>query len=438
MHEEGEPRGIGPHLVDELVERDEGARPPAHRHRLATPQERHELVDDHLEGGRIEPHGLGGPLHPGDVPVVVGPPHIDHAVEPPGELVDEIGAVRGEVRVRPVAPDQRAILVVAERRRPEPHGALRLEHVPRLAKPPDGGIDLPRLRELPFGDVGVEPHAEPVQGGPDAVEDPPGPLVAEAGHPLLGRNVREGVAVLLQDVPCEVHDVVTVVAVLRHLRLAPQELQVPGLHRGAEPVHLPAGVVEVVLALDPPPGRLEEAGERIAERRVAGVADMQRAGRVRRDELDLNGSAVRLGPSVSGAPGHGVAEHVAEPVGPHEEVEEALSRHLDPFDQVVGRQMRPDSLGHVPGARAHPPGQRERRVRREVAELLLARRGDLDLREVAGEPQLVPGPVQSLADDAREPVLDHRRRGGAPRPAPSCGRAPDGRSRPGATGRRAS
>src|SRR6266545_4807764 len=145
VHEQREPRGVGAHLVDELVQPDEGARPLAHFHRLATPQERHELVDDHLDGGRIEPHGLGGPLHPDDVTVVVGAPHIDHAVEPPGELVDEVGTVRGEVRVRPVAPDQRAVLVVPERRRSEPHGSLGLVHISRLAEPPDGRVDLPRL-----------------------------------------------------------------------------------------------------------------------------------------------------------------------------------------------------------------------------------------------------------------------------------------------------
>src|SRR5262249_36644959 len=59
------------------------------------------------------------------------------------------------------------------------------------------------------------------------------------------------------------------------------------LHRQREIVDLRAGIVVVELALDVPAGRRQQAGEAVADRRRTAVADVQRAGRVRRDELDL-------------------------------------------------------------------------------------------------------------------------------------------------------
>ena len=80
----------------------------------------------------------------------------------------------------------------------------------------------------------------------------------------------------------ELLDVVALVAVVRRL-LAPAN----GFDRGAEPVHLPAGVVVVVLARDVVAGELEQARDRVAVRAVARVRDRERTGRVRRDHLDL-------------------------------------------------------------------------------------------------------------------------------------------------------
>jgi hypothetical protein len=85
-----------------------------------------------------------------------------------------------------------------------------------------------------------------------------------------------------------------VVPVLRRLDLAAEELEVPGLDRGPEPIHLSPGVVEVVLALDRPPGRLEHPGQGVAEGGVAPLPDVERARRIRAHELHLSPAAVRL------------------------------------------------------------------------------------------------------------------------------------------------
>ena len=81
----------------------------------------------------------------------------------------------------------------------------------------------------------------------------------------------------------EVVDVCTPIAVLGRLLPAPHRLD-----RRPESLHLRARVVVVVLALDLVPGEREQAGERVAVGAVASRRDGNRAGRVRRDHLDLD------------------------------------------------------------------------------------------------------------------------------------------------------
>ena len=57
--------------------------------------------------------------------------------------------------------------------------------------------------------------------------------------------------------------------------------------RLTEDAHLRPGVVDVVLALDVIAGRLQHAGQHVAQHRAPAVADLQRAGGVGRDEFHL-------------------------------------------------------------------------------------------------------------------------------------------------------
>ena len=109
-----------------------------------------------------------------------------------------------------------------------------------------------------------------------------------------------GVAVDLR----ELGDVVAVVAVLRRLLAAPHRVD-----RGAEAVHLGAGVVVVVLALDRVAGEGEQPGHAVAVGAVAGRRDRHRAGRVRGDHLDLDALRRLGGAAAELVPGR---EHARE------------------------------------------------------------------------------------------------------------------------------
>ena len=61
-----------------------------------------------------------------------------------------------------------------------------------------------------------------------------------------------------------------------------------------EVVDLRAGIVVVELARDIPAGRFEQARDAIADRRGAPVADMQRSGRIGRNELDADPASAPL------------------------------------------------------------------------------------------------------------------------------------------------
>src|SRR5690242_15764658 len=107
-------RGVDADLVHELVEEDDVAPPLRDLGLLAAFRQVDELVDEHLDAIGVVAQ------HPGDggVPVaravVVGAEHVDRAVEPALELVDEVRDVGGTVRRRTGArAEEDAVLVVA-------------------------------------------------------------------------------------------------------------------------------------------------------------------------------------------------------------------------------------------------------------------------------------------------------------------------------------
>jgi hypothetical protein len=107
----------------------------------------------------------------------------------------------------------------------------------------------------------------------------------------------------------EVANVIPLVAVLRGLLPVPN-----GRDRGAETLHLRAGVVVVVLALDLVPRELEQPRDRVADGAVASRRDRNRPGRVGRDHLDLHLLALlRRAGAIVRACGQDLAERLAEP-----------------------------------------------------------------------------------------------------------------------------
>src|SRR5438067_2534020 len=106
-------------------------------------------------------------------------------------------------------------------------------------------------------------------------------------------------------------DVLAVVAVGRELGRETEALAHARLHREREVVDLVAGVVVVELARDLKAARFEQRRDRVAERGLPPVPDVQGAGRVRRHELDHDALAARaLGAPVASALGEDGAHDV--------------------------------------------------------------------------------------------------------------------------------
>ena len=348
---------------------------------------------------------------------MVGAPYVHHVVEPARELVDDVGAVRAEVRVRAVGPHDHAVLVVAEGGRSEPGGAVGVVGVVGGAQPLHRRRDLALALELGLGEVDVEPHAEPLEGALHPGEDATGALGEQPSLALGFGQVGEGVAVLGHDVASDLDHVLTVVAVLRQLRVPAQHLEVARHHRGAEQVHLAAGVVEVVLALDRLAGGLEQAGERVAQRGVAGMPDMERPRGVGAHELDLDPSSRGFGAAVGLAEVGDRSQRVVQPRVGREDVEEPRPRHLHLLDQRRGGQRVGDRLRHVARRAAGPLGERERHVGGEVPVTLLLGSQQLGRGQVALDAQLGGRRAQALLEPVDELRFDHE---GFPRPIAVC------------------
>ena len=121
--------GVGADLGQELVEGDERAGALRHRDLDAVPDEADPAGEDHLDRGHVVAHRLGGVPDPGHRPVVVRAPDVDEVVEAAAELLGHVADVRGEVGRLAVGADDHAVLVVPERRGPEPEGAVLLVQV---------------------------------------------------------------------------------------------------------------------------------------------------------------------------------------------------------------------------------------------------------------------------------------------------------------------
>src|SRR5439155_3456957 len=188
-------------------------------------------------------------------------------------------------------------------------------------------------------------------------------------------------------IPClarELRDVVAPIAVLG--RLLPTSRRLDGL---AEPVHLRAGVVVVVLALDLVAGEGEQSRDGVAVGAVARRRDGDRPRRVRGHHLDLD-PLLRLGPATAGALA-GVedrAQSTREPGVGEKGVDEAGARDFGSLD--VGQRL--SRLYELRGelARRLTPraGELQRGVRRVVAVFRVAGTLERDAcADALGEPR---------------------------------------------------
>ena len=180
----------------------------------------------------------------------------------------------------------------------------------------------------------------------------------------------------------EIGHVVALVAVLGE-RLAEAQRR----DRCAEDADLAARIVEVVLARHALAAGLEDAAEQVADERAARIADVQRAGRIGRHELDVDRArlARRLcsGPTRRAPRGRramtssralSASVRFTKPGG----ATVALAIGVAPRRGRLGGQFRRQGRGDR--ERRHPvrAGQLHREVGGEVAVLLAGRSFDLD------------------------------------------------------------
>ena len=264
------------------------------------------------------PGGGRDGLEPVDVAVVVGAEEVDLLGVAAVLLGQVVGGVGGEVRGLTVCADHHAVLVIAEVGGAQPDRAAVVEHVALFAQAGDGVFDRAGVVELLLGEVDIKVDAKLGQRLLDVVHLR---LVRGAPDHRQGRHFGEfaDVRVLGEHLVAEVRDVLARVAALGHVPAVQ-----PGEHGVREHVHLGAGVVDVVLGRDVGTGGPEDAGDRVAEGGPAGVADVQRAGGVGRDELHVDHVPGERGVGAVG--GTGLDDRLGEGTGGsgvHGDVQEA-------------------------------------------------------------------------------------------------------------------
>ncbi len=236
---------------------------------------------------------------------MIGAPHVDHGREAAAELVEMVGDVGREIGPGAVGAPQRPVDLVAVGRRAEQqlrHGlpvriglaalgrrqGARVEQ-PHLVEHGQRLVDPPRLDQLALRGEYVVAHAQGRE------------VVADQGHhrrhahalerlePVLLATVAPAVAVARGDRLRHRLQIVARIEPGGNLadRLA-ECLPVAQVQRAGERLGLGAAVVDIVLAGDGVAGMRQDAGQGVAEHGPADMADMQRAGRVGRAELDID------------------------------------------------------------------------------------------------------------------------------------------------------
>jgi len=284
-------------------------------------------------------------------------------------LVEVVGDVGGEVGLDAVLADHDAVLVVAELGGAEPGGAVLDVEPALLAKPLERAVDRAAVGERLLAGPDVEVHSEAVEVAADVREHRvaaehrqvlPGGLAeqraAARDHRVdvlvlvavgrIGRQVREhlggGAPQRLADAraQCVRHrqHVVAAIAVGRERQRLAAGLEVADPQARGQDLHLPSGVVDVVLAPDRVARGLEDPRQRVAIGGLAAVTDVHRAGRVSRHEFDQHAMRLR---QRAAAPACAEFVHAREflqvQVLGEPEVDEAGAGHLGLLEQRARR-----------------------------------------------------------------------------------------------------
>ena len=179
------------------------------------------------------------------------------------------------------------------------------------------------------------------------------------------------------------------------------ELPHARLHAQREIDDLRAGVVVVELSRDAPAGRAEQRADRVAERGLSAVADVQRSGRIRRDEFDVHGALLAgVRTSVLIARRDQRTESLGEHVRGNAKVDEPRARR-SPRVLIPARAKSRRSMIAAARSRGFRPSafrEHHREIRRPIAERRIARTLD-DWLDVIGRAERLRGTGQLRAEE---------------------------------------
>ena len=204
----------------------------------------------------------------------------------------------------------------------------------------------------------------------------------DGGKDLVGA-MTVGVAMLPVQGRGHVPDIVALVAVAGEGDVLPSQFQVAQPEGGAEDVHLTAGVVDVILAMDRKADRRQQVRHHGAIGRAPAMADVQGTGGVGGDELDLDPLArAHLAPAIVGPGGEDGRDQAQMGAGGQEEVDEAGAGDLGSRYQVRGRQGRDQTRRQVTGLATSGLRHDQGQIGGEIAMNRVAGAVHLGIREV--------------------------------------------------------
>ena len=255
--------------------------------------------------------------------------HIDHLGKAAAPLGNVVGDVRHEVGEAAVGLAHDAVLVVAVVRAPQPKRAAVLVGLAGRHQGSHGFLDLAFGIQRGFEVIVVETYPEGLQVdvlfaaqvGHGEVADRLDILdVAGSGDLAVGGVHRFS----RQEIGGDIGDVLAVVGGFRPAGRARHQSTATRLHRHRQIGDLHPGVVVVELAGHRMAAGIEQRRQGVAQRTLAAMADVQRAGGVGRYELDQHGAgAAGRGAAEAGALGQGRAHHPQFRLGRDAQVDEA-------------------------------------------------------------------------------------------------------------------
>ena len=339
--------------------------------------------------------------HTRDRAVMVRALLVDHAHKTAPPLVQMIGHVRHEIGVSAVALAHHPVLVVAE------IGGAQPQRIVLLVGMAAGDQLVDRLLHLAVGvqrglqREHIEIHAEGAQ-----IEVL---LAAQIGHREMADrlgivHIAGGLHVLvvrfhrfLRQISLgDIRDVIAAIARFRPGRMVRRDAHAAQLHRARQVIDLHTRIVVVKLARHIPARRMQHVAQTIAHRRAAPVPDMQRSGRVRRDELHAHlAPRAEVDMPIARARLQHAVHHVLLGRSGDEHIDEARPGDLQFLDDIGFRQRRDQRLRDVARRFAQRLGQ----LHRQIAGVIAMRRqlGALDQYL-----DLLPGIGSNLAQRLRE------------------------------------